>query len=142
KKILKDPSFFVDLLKVTYMPQDRSLLTEERKGRTDEEIRERAKACDELISTCRKIPGIDGSKIDNVYLNHWIDEVRKLATAASRATMCDLCIGKMFARFPENKDVWPPAEIASVIERINTKEIKSGFRSETVNKRSFTSRMP
>lgn len=142
KKILNDPSFFVDLLKVAYMPQDRSLLTEERKGRTDEEIRERAKACDELMSTCKKIPGVEESKIDAIYLNNWVDEARKLAAAVSRANMCDLCIGKMLARFPENSNVWPPAEIASVIERINTKEIKSGFRSETINKRSFTSRMP
>jgi hypothetical protein len=95
-----------------------------------------------LLSDWNKIPGVrEHGEIDAGVLDAWIDEARALATEKSRLEVADSHIGKLLAQYPEVQvGQWPPDSICCVIDRINTKSIRSGFYSGIFNKHSFSSR--
>ncbi len=143
EELAKNPEFFIDVLKWIYLPKDKTLLEEERKGITDEVINSRAKQSYHLLNSWKKIPGMkDDNSIDELELKNWIDKVRELAKKVSRLEVADMQIGKLLAQYPENIPEWPQETIFNIIEEINTKSLKNNYSSALYNKRSFTSRGP
>ena len=141
EELANNPDFFIDVLKWIYLPKDKTLLEEERKGISDEVIESRAKQSYHLLNSWKKIPGMkDDNSIDEDELKSWIDKVRELAKSVSRLEVADMQIGKVLAQYPENIPEWPQETIFKIIEEINSGEIKSNYSMALSNKRGFSSR--
>lgn len=143
-ELAKSPDFFMQILKWAYYPKDEKRREAEKKEIDPEEHQKFARQAYYLLTDYKTIPGIqeDGS-IDEEYLNDWVDKIRELAKEADRAEMADSVIGKLLAYYTEaNQDYWPADEISNIIERINTKSIKSSFSMTVTNKRGSTTRSP
>lgn len=141
QELANNPDFFIEVLKWIYLPKDKTLLEEERKGITDEVIESRAKQSYHLLNSWKKIPGTkDDNSIDEVELKSWIDKVRELAENVSRLEVADMQIGKVLAQYPENIPEWPQEIIFKIIEDINSDSIKSNYSSALFNKRGSSSR--
>lgn len=141
EELANNPDFFIDVLKWIYLPKDKTLLEEERKGITDEVIESRAKQSYHLLNSWKKIPGMkDDNSIDEDELKSWIDKVRQLAKSVSRLEVADMQIGKVLAQYPENIPEWPQETIFKIIEEINSDSIKSNYSSALFNKRGSSSR--
>ncbi|MEX0995820.1 MAG: hypothetical protein WDZ45_02080 [Flavobacteriaceae bacterium] len=143
EELANNPDFFIDVLKWIYLPEDKNLLEEERKGIKDEVIQNRAKQSFHLLNSWKKIPGMKkDNSINELELRTWIEKVRDLAKNVSRIEVADMQIGKILAQYPENIPEWPQETIFKIIEEINTVSIKRNYSSALFNKRSFTSRGP
>ncbi|MBB3124552.1 hypothetical protein FHS04_002075 [Mesoflavibacter sabulilitoris] len=141
EELANNPEFFIDVLKWIYIPKDKTLLEEERKGISDEVIKNRAKQSYHLLNSWKKIPGMkDDNSINEVELKSWIDTVRELAKSVSRLEVADMQIGKVLAQYPENIPEWPQETIFKIIEEINSDSIKSNYSSALFNKRGSSSR--
>jgi hypothetical protein len=141
EELANNPDFFIDVLKWIYLPEDKTLLEEERKGITDEVIQSRAKQSYHLLNSWKKIPGMkEDNSIDEIELRSWIEKVRELAKNVSRLEVADMQIGKVLAQYPENIPEWPQETIFKIIEEINSDSIKSNYSSALFNKRGSSSR--
>ncbi len=141
EELTNNPDFFIDVLKWIYLPEDKTLLEEERKGITDEVIQSRAKQSYHLLTSWKKIPGMkEDNSIDEIELRSWIEKVRELAKNVSRLVVADMQIGKLLAQYPENIPEWPQESIFKIIEEINSDSIKRNYSSAMFNKRGSSSR--
>ena len=141
EELTNNPEFFIDVLKWIYIPKDKTLLEEERKGITDEVVQSRAKQSYHLLNSWKKIPGMkDDNSIDELELKSWIEKVRELAKNVSRLEVADMHIGKVLAQYPENIPEWPQETIFKIIDEINSDSLKSNYSSALFNKRGSSSR--
>lgn len=140
-ELSNNPQFFIDVLKFLYIPKSKKMQQKEKKGLSDELIQNRGQQAYKLLESWKGIPGMsqDGS-IDKAVLSLWIDNARTIAERAERLEVADMQIGKILAHYPEKDKIWPPDEIADLIESINTDSLKENYRSELFNKRGFSSR--
>lgn len=142
-ELSKNPSFFIDVLKWIYKPESDKLDEMESENLSDELIKNRAENAYELLRTWQKIPGVnEAGKIDLNFLTKWVEEVRELAIKCGRIEVADIHIGGVLAQYPEKENDWPPSEICTIIERINTDSIKRGFCVAIFNKRGSYSKSP
>ncbi len=143
EELTNNPEFFIDVLKWIYIPEDKTILEDERKGISDEIIQNRAKQAYHLLHSWKKIPGMkEDYSIDKKELKNWIDKVRELAKKVSRLDVADMEIGKVLAQYPENIQQWPQEKIFQIIEEINTDSLKRNYSSAMFNKRGSSSRGP
>jgi hypothetical protein len=143
EELVASPSFFVGMLEYIYRPKQENdaleVLNEMGQSKRNPEMARRAH---DLLHDWTKIPGIaeDGS-IDGERLNLWIDEARDLAVDKSRLEVADMHIGRLLSHYPESPiGQQPPQEICQVIDRINTRSIRSGFYSGVFDKQSASTR--
>jgi len=143
EELSKNPIFFVDMLKWLYIPKDKTKIDEERKGISDEVIQNRAKQVYHLLHSWKRIPGMNSDNtIDEVELNKWVNETRKLAEAEGRLDVADMHIGQVLAQYPENAPDWPQEKIFKLIEEINSDSLKRNYSSAMFNKRGSSTRGP
>lgn len=143
EELASNPDFFIDILKWVYMPKNRELVDEERKGLSDEEISSRAKQAFKLLHSWKHIPGINNENvIDKSAMEQWVTRVRQLAQDFDRLDVADAQIGQVLAQYPENVSDWPPEEICQIIENINTDSLKRNFSAALYNKRGSSTRGP
>ena len=145
KELASNPEFFIQILKMVYVPRDESKREEEERSNfADENFSNYAAQGYRLMNNWKTIPGVDNDgSVDAELLKKWIDEVRMLAADADRLEVADSKIGYILAQYPEtNKEYWPPDAISQSIERINTDDLKHNFSIGITNKRGFTSRGP
>ncbi|GAA6772046.1 hypothetical protein [Flavobacterium sp. CGRL2] len=124
------------------MPADAENIEPKRKNIPEENLKQLAHQSYELLDSFKKIPGVrSDNTIDNEEMNLWITQVRDLAQKAGRIEAADRHIGMLLAYFPEEgNDYWPPDEISTIIERINTPSLKDNFAVTVTNKRASTGR--
>ncbi|GAB3742234.1 hypothetical protein [Spirosoma lituiforme] len=141
-ELSQNPEFFIEVFKWVHKPGEGSSEVESE-NLNSEQLQNRGLHAYELLESWKKIPGVDkDGHIDKEFLNGWISRVRELADQYGRLEAADSYIGRSLAQYREDVDHWPPDEICSVIEQINTDSIKAGFSSATYNKRGFSSRGP
>jgi len=134
-KLSNEPEFFIDLIKLVYKSEDDNELAE-----VDPKVSKNAHS---LLKTWNQIPGIDSeNNIDLDFLNKWVQEARSLAEKEKRLPIADVLIGQQLANYPELSEPWPPHEICSIIDEINSDSLKSGFSTGTFNKRGSSVRSP
>ncbi len=140
EELANNPEFFVEVLKWAY----KSDTEEGDVENISEETRQgRGMSAISLLNSWKEIPGVDErGNIEEKFLVTWIDKVRKLAEKSDRLDVADMQIGYVLGGYPENEEPWPPTEICSVIENINTNSLKGGFSSATFNKRGSSTRGP
>jgi hypothetical protein len=138
------PSFFVDLLKLVYMPDnekvDPASLTEDEK----KEIAAKARHAYALLSEWNQVPGLNQhQELDREHLKSWVKETRELAKTQDRLDVADTNIGRILSHYPEDiNQQWPPDAICEIVDTINSRKLNTGFSTGTFNKRGSYSKMP
>lgn len=142
EELSRDPVFFMDVLKWVYKPDDEAKVEEHKVGLTDEQIQNRAEQSFKLLQSWESIPGVDNAgNVDFSFLSTWVDNLRDLAVEFGRVEIADAYIGGVLAHYPEEQNkIWPPDEICSLIESINSDSIKRSFSSAIFNKRGSSTR--
>lgn len=145
KTLGRDPSLFIELLKLVYLgkneePQDRS---EQEKARASQAFR--------LLENLKIAPGLfeghteekgEGDitfpkgQVDQKKLFAWAKEARKLANKCERLDVCDIRIGHMLAYSPyDTKGYWPCEAVCNLIEELASRELEHGIDVGVYNKR-------
>jgi hypothetical protein len=141
KELTENPVFFVDMVSYVYRPG--SGIEEEL---SDEEAAKRFQQVNNarnLLEVWRDIPGVgEEGTIDNTVLTDWITKARAKAIEKDRVYGVDSEIGNLLACYPRKKEGWPPEEICSIIETINSDLMLSHFRTEIFNSRGVSVRSP
>ena len=139
EELANNPDFFIEVLKWIY----KSDKEEEKEDISDEVKRNRGRNAYELLRSWKQIPGVNKEgNINEEILWSWIEKARKLAEQSGRLKVADVHLGQVLAEYPEKDEPWPPPAICKVIEKINTKSLKSGFSASTFNKRGSSTRGP
>ena len=146
KLIATRPDLYMELVRNTYLPK-----SDEGKEKEEQE-KEKASVSPELkkqlfessfnlLRNFNLIPGLneDGT-IDSETLESWINSVRTLAIEFDRTEVTDISIGELLAKYPKQDDIWFPDIICDIIEKHNTKDLKSGFSMGIFNGQGVTSR--
>ncbi len=138
-ELSKNPDFFIEVLKCIYKPHSDDILEREKeslRGISEEQVQMRAEQAYDLLYSWAKIPGVDPSgNIDEKVLTGWITTVRASAAACARTEVADVHIAKILAQYPERDKNWPPDEICTIIENINTDSLRNNFAVAIFNKR-------
>lgn len=137
-ELQRNPSLFVDLLKLVY----RGRSEPPREEPLDEAEHFRYRHAQKLIDVFVQLPGYseDGS-VDSNSLLAWIIEVRRIAAEVDRIVIADLHIGKLLSHCPQVDGVsWPPDAICLVLETVGTDNIYDGFTNGLISSRGVTSR--
>ncbi len=143
RELSTNPVFFIDMVRLAYMPKSKELIEGEKKNLTDEQLRNRSKFAFDLLYSWKTIPGLtESGLIDKDFIMNWITEARSMGRKFERDEVVDMIIGQVLAQYPEDGGNWPPVVICEIIERINTKALKSNFSSAVYNKRGSSSRGP
>jgi len=137
--ITQDPNIFLQLIAHQY----KSSMSTEEKEEFDEQKENRALMARSALGSWKDIPGMDKDlNIDQETLLSWVESTRKLAKDQGYSEIVDVHIGKILAKFPLKTEPWPPIEICSIIDSINTDELANGFRVQVTNDLGMTSRAP
>ena len=142
KAVAKTPSFYIDLIKNCFRPQDEIFLEEQNEQMSTEHRKMIFENAYSIISNFNLIPGLqeDASIIEGE-LNNWIDEVRELANACGRGKITDSQIGQILARYPNREGkISFPSTIHDTLERLDSIDIYRGFGSQVFNRMGATSR--
>jgi len=131
--LARDPTFFVECLKLVYRPRHGS--EEEKPSHPDDQKAERARFLGRLLRDWRQVPGTqpDGS-ISASELREWVATARAAAREADRLEFCDVRIGEVLAYAPEDEDgVNPCVPVREIIEEFESDYIDRGFETGLFN---------
>ncbi len=137
KEVMKNPSFFVQLLRFMYHP---SIKLEEPdlniSNRDELSIR-----ADSLLKFLNRVPGQNDSGINKDQLLAWIDGVRAEACRVYRTKTVDYYIGELLALAPKGADgIWPNEIVRDIIELFQNSDIERGLLIKQFNQRGITVR--
>lgn len=140
-ELATNPSFFIEVIKWIYFPNDRDKYYEDKKGVTEEKIKLIARQSKILLDTWNKISGMEEDySINEEVLKEWVAKARELAKEADRLEVADMEIGNLLARYPENIDKWPQESIFNIIEEIHSEELNRHYSIALFNKRGSSVR--
>ena len=144
KRLNQDAAFFVELLTYLFVPDDGESETVSDNNKDEEAIRKaNAERAYELFDQWKDIPGVDfEGKVDVEYLSSWLEKALAEAKKQKREKSAYIQLGKLFAQFPEQSPHWPPLELFSVLETIDSEIFFRNYEYSMFNKRGFTSRGP
>lgn len=141
ESLASDPSAFVDLLKLAYLPDEASGILEPP---LDENLKRQAAQAWRVLDNCRPIPGYgaDG-EIDAAALLRWTVDMRAKAQAVGRLEVADTWLGKTLTGAASLAETpWPPAAIAALLEAVDSERLRSAFEIGALHRRGVTVRMP
>lgn len=138
-----DPEFFVQLLKLIFLPAEGS-------GVVEPEIADREKARNlasqayDVLRDWAHVPGSDDQgAINSVALEDWVKRARKLLAEAGRGEIGDSKIGEILSAAKREPDQpWPPLAVREIIELTRSHRLEQGFQIGVYNRRGVTVRMP
>ncbi|TDR72050.1 helix-turn-helix domain-containing protein [Paludibacterium purpuratum] len=139
RALAQEPEFFVQLIKLIYLPTEASSIAEEEPHNPD--ILHQAYS---VIRDWACVPGEDDQGIiDPVALKAWITRARELLTEAGRRSIGDKQIGEaLSAAKSEPNQPWPPTPVRDVIELFRSRDLEVGFERGVYSRRGVTVRMP
>lgn len=131
------PAEYVGILKDVFVSKD-----ENHHPEPSEEERMRARQSYRLLKSFHTIPGEKDGVINESMLSAWITEVRKLASESGRSDIADEFVGQLLAHAQEDalNGVWPPPQVASVLEQIASDIVERGIEVERFNMRGVHSK--
>jgi hypothetical protein len=97
-----------------------------------------------LLKGLKSLPGQTGQDVDEVVLEAWCVEVRRLAEESNRQAITDQLIGQILAHAPTSAQdqAWPHEAVRNVIEVLASTEVERGISIERVNMRGVYSKGP
>jgi hypothetical protein len=131
--LARDPTMFVDCLKLLYRPLHRA---EEQESEAPEpQKQEKLLALQHLLNNWQRVPGTqsDGS-ISATELRDWVIRARRAAREADRLEVCDVKIGELFAHAPSDENgIKPCVPVREIIEEFESDDIDRGFATGLFN---------
>lgn len=139
----ESPDFFMTLMKLVYMPDADSGVTDEAPADADK-VGAAIDQAYRLLDDFSVIPGRDeAGLIDGAALETWLRTVRAEAARYGRLAVTDIKIGRMLASAPRVEgEIWPPEAICEALEIVRSDDLDSGFELGVYNRRGVTVRMP
>ncbi|HMR99293.1 MAG TPA: hypothetical protein PKE62_08550 [Anaerolineales bacterium] len=133
KRLAEDPSFFSEVIRVVFRSKDHNETTEE----ITEDRRNIATNAYRLLSEWRRPPGmLDDGSYDASALNLWLDAVRKECTDSGHLEIALSRIGHVLRYAPADPDgLWIHRSAAAILNKKDSQEMRSGFRTELYNSR-------
>nr|WP_313392541.1 hypothetical protein [Brevundimonas diminuta] len=143
KALSNDPNFFVDLLRMVYLPAKDSGV-EEPKSDNPEQVEQMATQAWEVLHEWGRVPGSsDDGVIDGAALDAWVKAARKRLRELGRGDIGDSKIGEILSAAKRSADEpWPPEPVREIIETARSRHLESGFEIGVYNRRGVTVRMP
>ncbi|WEK40769.1 MAG: helix-turn-helix transcriptional regulator [Candidatus Brevundimonas colombiensis] len=143
KALSNDPDFFVDLLRMVYLPAKDSGV-EEPKSDNPEQVEQLATQAWDVLHEWSRVPGsTDDGVIDGAALDAWVKAARKRLKELGRGDIGDSKIGEILSAARRTADEpWPPEPVREVIETARSRHLESGFEIGVYNRRGVTVRMP
>ncbi|CAG2147294.1 hypothetical protein LMG19282_03124 [Cupriavidus campinensis] len=137
--LAKEPAEYVQIIKDVFVSKD-----EERDKEPTAEERAKAKLSYRLLKSFHTIPGDRDGVIDERALHAWVADVRRLAAECGRGDIADDFVGQLLAHSSPDaaSGVWPPAEVASVLELIASEIVERGIEVERFNMRGVYTKAP
>lgn len=133
--LAKEPGEYIELIKLAFVSKN-----DDRDLNPSKEKMTRAMQSYKLLQSFHTIPGDLNGVIDESTLLAWIVEVRALAFESGHEDIADQYIGKLLAHSNADEGIWPPAVVASVLEKIGSESIETGIEIERFNMRGVYSK--
>ncbi len=135
--LAEDPRHFIDLLKVAFRAE-----TDDRSEPVPPERARMAEQAYRVLESWAQIPGSrDDGSIDQVRLEAWIADARRLAGDVGRADIADLKIGQVLSAANVGLDGnWPAEEVREMLELFPSESLRQGFVTGKCNRRGVTTR--
>lgn len=139
-ELQRNPSLFVDLLKLVYRGRSET----PREEPLDESEQFQCRHAQELLNIFERVPGFsEEGSVDSDTLMAWIVEARRLAVEVDRIEITDRQIGKLLSHSPQvDGESWPPDAVCLGLETVGTDNILEGFTNGLISGRGVTSRSP
>lgn len=131
KLMARDPEFFVSILKDVFVEDG----TNPDDQPTSEKERHRGNASHRILIAFGRAPGEKNGVIDETALNAWVDGMLAEAAKAKLMNIVPSYIGKALAHASPDGDVWPPAPVARVLERLKSPDVERGMMIGRYNMR-------
>jgi hypothetical protein len=143
RALARDPNFFVDLLKMIFLPAEDSGVDEPEIADKDQ-ARKLASQAYDVLHDWAHVPGADDQGvIDPADLEAWVKMARKLLAESGRGEIGDSKIGEILsAAVREPDQPWPPEPVRDIIEMTRSKILEQGLEIGVYNRRGVTVRMP
>jgi transcriptional regulator with XRE-family HTH domain len=143
RALARNPVFFVDLIKMIFLPAKDSGVNESPPSNMEQAAVLASHAYD-VIHKWAHVPGADDNGIiDGAALETWVKRARKLLAEAGRGEIGDMKIGEILSaavRVPDQP--WPPEPVREIIELTRSRALERGFQMGVYNRRGVTVRSP
>jgi transcriptional regulator with XRE-family HTH domain len=141
-QLANDPAFFAELFKLIFRPR-----TEIDAPRPEPSEQERRRALNiyRLLHSWEQLPGFESATqtVQSDSLLRWVKSARELCRQSGHLEICDIYIGQILARSPEESDgTWPCVAVRDAIETIESDDVSEGFVVGTLNRRGVVMRRP
>lgn len=143
RALAEDPDFFVELIKLVFLPSEDSGVEEPAPG-DREQAQAMAGQAYSVLHEWAWVPGADEQgTIDGEALEAWVKRARKLCAEARRAEIADQKIGEILSAAVRQPDEpWPPEPVRHVIEITRSRDLETGLVVGLYNRRGVTVRDP
>jgi hypothetical protein len=143
RALARNPQFFVELVKLIFLPAAESGVVEEPPKDPDQ-TRTLAGQAYDVLHDWAHVPGADDhGLIDAAALEDWVKHARKLLAQAGRGDIGDQRIGEILAASVRQPDEpWPPLAVREVIEVSRSRHLETGLEVGIYNRRGVTVRSP
>ena len=143
RALARNPLFFVDLIKLIFLPAADSGV-EEAPLRDTKQAQNLAGQAFDVLHDWAYVPGADDNGlIDAAALEDWVKQARKLLIQAGRGDIGDQRIGEILAASVRQPDeAWPPQAVREVIEVSRSRHLERGLELGVYNGRGVTVRLP
>lgn len=142
RRIAESPTDFVQLLAIVFKRDDDGQDPPDWQIDNPDERSESITRAYGLLQRTGRIPGTgeDGA-VDAEALGRWVSEARQLCTKYGRAKLGDEFIGRLLSGAPGGQDgINPSPAVSTVLEKVGSPEISSGFVIGVFNGRGVTTR--
>lgn len=143
RALARNPEFFVDLIKLIYLPAEDSGVNEPEPNDM-KKARDLASQAYDVLHDWSHVPGTnEQGVIDALALESWVKRARQLLAQAGRGEVGDGKIGAILSAAKREPDQpWPPESIRDVVELARSRAMERGFEIGVYNRRGVTVRMP
>lgn len=130
-RMVSDPEFFVSILKDAFVPDD----VDPGEQESTPEQRNRSAISHSILIQNKKVPGETGEAIDQDSLDAWVDGMLEEGRKQRMTKIVPSYIGRTIAHAAEIDGVWPPREVAKVVERLRSADVEHAIMIERFNMR-------
>lgn len=142
RALSENPEFFVDLIKLVFLPSEGSVKEDPPKNR--EQAEAMAGQAYAVLHEWARVPGADDSGvIDAEKLEKWVKRARKMCAEVGRGDIADQKIGEILsAAVRQPNEPWPPEPVRNIIEMTRSRNLETGLEIGLYNRRGATWRDP
>lgn len=130
-RMASDPEFFVSILQDVFVADD----VDPGERESTPEQRNRSSISHSILIQNNRVPGETGDTIDQDALDTWVDGMLEEGRKKGLTRIVPSYIGRTIAHAAESNGVWPPREVAKVIERLRSADVERAIMLERFNMR-------